>query len=91
MDQTLNLGNRWVSMLPVALVAMSVIVLDQITKYWVRASFFLGEIRFDDWPVRLRYVENSGSAFGFFPNSTAVLIVAHGSAPFFGGTSLPVT
>ena len=76
MDQTLKLSTKWVSMLPVALVAAGVIVIDQITKYWVRASFSIGEIRFDEWPVRLRYVENSGSAFGFFPNSTAVLIVA---------------
>lgn len=75
MQQSASLG-RWAQPAPVALVAALAIIGDQVTKHWVRGAFALGEAKFADWPVRLRYVENSGSAFGLFQNQTAVLIVA---------------
>lgn len=76
MQETLRAKIDWAQLLPVVLVTTFVIVSDQFTKLWVRAHFALGEAWFADWPVRLRYVENTGSAFGLFPNATALLIVA---------------
>jgi len=58
------------------LTAPAVLVVDQLTKYLVRANLALGE----SWPaegiVRLTHGTNTGTAFGLFPNQTAVLIVA---------------
>ena len=53
-----------------------VLATDQITKQLVRANLDLGE----SWPatgfVRLTHGLNTGTAFGFFPNQTLVLILA---------------
>ena len=76
MQQALRLSGRWTQLLSAAFVSALVIIGDQLTKHWVRSAFSMGEAKFADWPVRLRYVENSGSAFGLFPNQTSVLIVA---------------
>ena len=53
-----------------------VLAIDQITKQLIRVNLNLGE----SWPatgfVRLTHGLNSGSAFGFFPNQTLILIIA---------------
>ena len=76
MLQTLRSTDRWVQGLPTLATFSLVVGLDQLTKHLVRERFFLGESWPADWPARLTYVENSGSAFGFFHNQTAFLIVA---------------
>jgi signal peptidase II len=54
-----------------------VLVVDQLTKIWVRSSMSLG----DSFPVlgrdffRLTRVENNGIAFGFQPGSVLFLII----------------
>lgn len=56
--------------------AFIVLVLDQATKTIVRASLDRGESWPDpDWPVRIRYVTNSGAAFGILEDQTVFLIV----------------
>lgn len=56
--------------------AATVIVLDQITKAIVRGSLDRGESWPDaDWPVRIRYVTNTGAAFGILQDQTTFLIV----------------
>ena len=50
--------------------------LDQLTKYLVKANLDVGESLPTDGFLRITYVTNSGSAFGFFPNQTLVLIFA---------------
>ena len=53
-----------------------VLAIDQITKQLIRINLNLGE----SWPatgfIRLTHGLNSGSAFGFFPNQTLILIIA---------------
>ena len=45
--------------------ALTVLTLDQVTKAIVRASLEKGESwPGADWPVRIRYVTNTGAAFG---------------------------
>ena len=55
---------------------VSVVIVDQLSKYLVRANLGL----YESWPAegifRLTHGTNSGTAFGLFPNQTAVLIVA---------------
>ena len=56
--------------------ALSVVALDQATKSLVRASLDRGESWPDaDWPVRIRYVTNTGAAFGILEDQTLFLIV----------------
>ncbi len=53
-----------------------VFLIDQLSKYLVKANLRL----YESWPsegiVRLTYGANTGTAFGLFPNQTFVLIVA---------------
>ncbi len=56
--------------------AATVIALDQITKAVIRSSLERGESWPDpDWPVRIRYVTNTGAAFGILQDQTAFLVV----------------
>lgn len=56
--------------------AALVIALDTATKAVIRASLERGESWPDaDWPVRIRYVTNTGAAFGILQDQTAFLIV----------------
>jgi signal peptidase II len=56
--------------------AATILMLDQLTKTIVRSSLERGESWPDpDWPVRIRYVTNSGAAFGILEDQTIFLIV----------------
>ena len=56
--------------------ALAVIGLDQLTKGLVRALLDRGESWPDtDWLLRIRYVTNTGAAFGILEDQTAFLIV----------------
>ncbi len=56
--------------------ALAVVALDQATKAIVRASLDRGESWPDhDWLLRIRYVTNSGAAFGILEDQTLFLIV----------------
>jgi signal peptidase II len=57
-----------------------VVVLDQVTKYLVRAHLSLGESFPDEGPVRITYVTNTGAAFGILQGQTLFLMVT----TFFG-------
>ena len=54
---------------------LSILVLDQATKYIVKTNLDL----YESWPreglFRVTYGTNSGTAFGLFPNQTTVLII----------------
>jgi len=56
--------------------AAAVLVLDQVTKTIVRSSLDRGESWPDaDWPVRIRYITNTGAAFGILQDQTIFLVV----------------
>lgn len=56
--------------------AVAVLALDQATKEIVRTFLDRGESwPSADWPVRIRYVTNTGAAFGILQDQTAFLIV----------------
>ncbi len=46
------------------LAAVTVFVLDRLTKFWVTHSLRLGQEVFAGSPVHIHYVENNGAAFG---------------------------
>ena len=68
---------RWRRDLTFFLIAASIIVLDQLTKWLVRSNLVLGET----WPedsdsfIRIIHVVNSGAAFGILQGQTPFLIV----------------
>jgi signal peptidase II len=62
------------------LIAVAVLVLDQLTKYVVRSSLSLGESFPDEGFFRITHVANTGAAFGILKGQTAFLIVT----TFFG-------
>jgi signal peptidase II len=61
------------------LIAVVVIVLDQITKYLIVQNLGPGapqdSVLILGGFVRLRYVTNSGAAFGWFPNGTMIFSI----------------
>jgi signal peptidase II len=57
------------------LAAVTVVVLDQVTKAIIRSTMDLGERWPASGPVYLRYVTNTGAAFGSLQNATTFLIL----------------
>ena len=56
--------------------AAAVIVLDQATKTIIRSTMDRGDIwPSADWPVRIKYVTNTGAAFGVLQDQAAFLII----------------
>ena len=55
--------------------ALVVVALDQVTKAIIRANLERGESwPSADWPVKIRYVTNTGAAFGILGDMTVFLI-----------------
>jgi signal peptidase II len=58
------------------IIGLVVVVLDQVSKFWVRSSLYYGEsIPVIDGFFNLVYVRNPGAAWGMFGDHTPVLIV----------------
>jgi signal peptidase II len=62
-------------LLPFA-VAAGVVLLDQLTKWWVVATLPGDPIVVVEGFFQLRYIQNPGSAFGMFPGAGGFLAVA---------------
>ncbi|MEE9248210.1 MAG: signal peptidase II, partial [Dehalococcoidia bacterium] len=60
------------------LVAVGLLILgaDQLTKFLVKSNMVVGQSVPEDSPVRLHYIQNTGSAFGLFANQTIILTIA---------------
>lgn len=62
--------------------AISVFVVDRLTKFWVTHSLTLGQQLWPGWPVHIYYTINNGAAFSLLPSANwlflavAVLVVA---------------
>jgi signal peptidase II len=62
-------------LLPFA-VAAGVVLLDQLTKWWVVATLPGDPIVVVEGFFQLRYIQNPGSAFGMFPGAGGLLALA---------------
>ncbi len=70
---------RWANVLILLGIAMLVLVLDQLSKYWVTQKLMVGE----SWVAfpalasffRITYVTNTGAAFGLFPNGSEFFVL----------------
>ncbi len=63
---------QWLSL---ALVTVAAVVADQVTKHIVSSQLVLDEEVVVIGPFSIHHVQNSGIAFGLFPNATAAVIV----------------
>ena len=57
------------------LVALLVLVADQMSKAWIKASLARGQSLFDIGLLRIIHIQNTGAAFGLFPDQTFTLTV----------------
>jgi signal peptidase II len=55
-------------------IAALVVILDQLTKSWIRTELALGESLFDLGFFRIIRIQNTGAAFGIFKSLTPVII-----------------
>ena len=62
--------------LPLFLIALTVIGVDQLSKYLIRANMELGQSIPSEGLVRFTYTTNTGGAFGLFANQTFLLALA---------------
>jgi signal peptidase II len=65
-------GAQWLSL---ALVTVAAIVADQVTKHIVSSQLALDEEVAVIGPFSIHHVQNSGIAFGLFPDATAAVII----------------
>lgn len=56
-------------------IAASVVVVDQITKWWIRANLLPGVSLPEEGFLRLTHVQNTGTAFGLLANQSFLLTV----------------
>ncbi|MDD2251765.1 MAG: signal peptidase II [Dehalococcoidales bacterium] len=49
--------------------------LDQITKFWVRTNFYVGESRPPEGFFRLTYLQNTGASFGIFQDGATFFTI----------------
>ena len=63
--------HEWVGL---GAVAGAAVVADQVTKRIVAGALELGESRHVAGPLELHHVQNSGIAFGLFPEATTIVI-----------------
>lgn len=65
---------RW-RYLTFCLVALFIIVTDQVSKAWIRASLPEGSSLFKLGFFRITHVHNTGAAFGLFPDQSLILTI----------------
>jgi signal peptidase II len=63
-----------------AAVALAALVADQVTKYLVTSRLSLDQSATVVGPLSIHHVQNSGIAFGLFPDSTAAVVAVTSAA-----------
>ncbi len=66
----------WLADMYLAGLIVTVFILDQLSKSWVRGNLLPGRSIPDEGFFRITHISNSGSAFGLFPDQTFVLMLA---------------
>lgn len=56
-------------------ISLGILLVDQLSKYWIKSFLELGQSFPDDWPVRFTYVQNTGIAFGIKANQFFLVFV----------------
>lgn len=63
----------WWNALVFSLMVLVIVILDQITKEWIRSNLLVGNSLPEMGPVTIIHIQNTGSAFGLFTNQAFLL------------------
>jgi signal peptidase II len=75
MRKVSSLWGRWWRTVLFFLVALAVAIGDRLSKTWIRSTLAVGQSLPVDRFLRFTHTQNTGAAFGIFPNHTSVLTV----------------
>ena len=70
-----SLQGKWWQAVAFFLIALVVVVGDQLSKTWIRSNLALGQSLPEGEFFRLTHVQNTGAAFGIFQNHTFPLAI----------------
>lgn len=56
-------------------IALAVVIIDQLSKWWIQTHFAPGQSVPETGPFRLTYAQNTGAAFSIFWGNTDILAV----------------
>ena len=74
MQKVKSLQGKWWNVV-FLLTALLVVLVDQLSKLWIRSNLAIGESLFEVGFFRLTYVHNSGAAFGLFQGQSFLLAI----------------
>jgi signal peptidase II len=74
MRRASSLWARWWRTVLFFLVALAVVIGDRLSKDWIQSNLAVGQSLTEGF-LRLTRVQNTGAAFGIFPDHTTMLIV----------------
>jgi len=66
-------GMRW--NIVFLLIALVVVVADQLSKIWIRANMAIGESVPETGVFRITHINNTGASFGLFPDQSFSLMI----------------
>ncbi len=75
MRKVSSLWSRWWRTVLFFLVALAVVIGDRLSKVWIRSNLSVGQSLPEEGFLRFVHTQNTGAAFGIFPDHTSALIV----------------
>ena len=66
---------KWWRTVVFFLVALAVVIGDQLSKVWIRSNLALGQTLFEVGFFRIIYISNTGASFGLFPGQSFALTI----------------
>jgi signal peptidase II len=75
MRRASSLWARWWRTVLFFLVALAVVIGDRLSKDWIQSNLAVGQSLPEEGFLRLTRVQNTGAAFGIFPDHTSALII----------------
>ncbi len=58
-----------------AVIALVIVLADQLSKWWIQANLAVGQVYFDAGFFQIIHVRNTGAAFGIFKEHTSAIII----------------
>jgi len=75
MQKASELRSRWWQNMLFFLIALLVVVADQLSKIWIRSNLLVGQSLFEAGFFRITHVHNTGAAFGLFQGQSFLLTI----------------
>lgn len=75
MQKASELRSGWWWSMVLVLIALLVVIADQLSKIWIRSNLPVGQSQFEAGFFRLTQVHNTGAAFGLFQGQSFLLSI----------------